>query len=52
MDPFRACLPNYLIRSLQPCGHLLGRADLLVLLYVMFSCDLSFSHMKPLVRYG
>ena len=35
---FRVCLSHCLVCSLQPCGHLLGRADLLVLLYMMFSC--------------
>ena len=35
---FRVCLSYYLVCSLQPCGHLLERADLLALLYVMFSC--------------
>ena len=39
---FRVCLSYYLIYSWQPCGHLLGkgweRADLLALLFVMFSC--------------
>ena len=35
---FRVCLSHCLVCSLQPCGHLLGRADLLVLLYMMLSC--------------
>ena len=38
--------------SLQPCGHLLGKADLLALLYVMFSCVLLLSHMVSLVMCG
>ena len=49
-----SCLPlSYCIAcSLQPCDHLLGRADLLALWYVMFSCVLSLSHMVSWVRCG
>ena len=32
------CLSCFLVCSLQPCGHLLGRAGLLALLCVVFSC--------------
>ena len=35
---YASCLSCCLVCSLQPCGHLLGRVDLLALLYVMFSC--------------
>ena len=37
MDPFYVCLSYCLVCSLQPCDHLLGKADLLALFYVMFS---------------
>ena len=43
---------NYIVCSLQPCGHLLGKAGPLALLYVMFSCVLSLSHMVSWVRCG
>ena len=33
------------VSSLQPCGHLPGRAVLLALIYMMFSCVLKLSHM-------
>ena len=33
-----SCLSCFLVCSLQPCGHLRERANLLALLYVMFSC--------------
>ena len=34
--------------SLQPYGHLLGKADLLTLLCVMFSCDfVTFPYSAP-----
>ena len=40
MDHFVAiyvlCLFCFLVCSLKPCGNLLGRANLLALLYVMF----------------
>ena len=29
---------TYLVCSWQPCGHLLGKADILALLYVMLYC--------------
>ena len=32
-----SCLSCCLVFSLQPCGHLLAKADRLALLYVMFS---------------
>ena len=38
--------------SLQPCDYLLGRADHLALLFVMFICVLSLSHMVARVRRG
>ena len=44
MDPFViyvSCLSCCLVCSLQPCGHLLGKANLLALVYVMFSCVFS-----------
>ena len=34
-----------LVCSLQPCGHLLGRTDLLSLLCAVFSLFLSLSHI-------
>ena len=34
----RVCLSYCLVCSLQPCSHLQERANLLALLYVMFSC--------------
>ena len=36
MDP--SCLSFCLVCFLQPCGHLLGKADLLARLYVVFFC--------------
>ena len=33
-----SCLFCYLVCSLQPCGHMLPRAEVLALLCVMFSC--------------
>ena len=48
MDPFCClCLSllYYRVCSLQPNGHLLGKAELFALLCVMFSCVLSLSHM-------
>ena len=33
-----SCLSCFLVCSLYPCGHLLGKGYLLALLYVMFSC--------------
>ena len=41
-----------LVRSLQPCDHLIGKEDLLALLCVVFSCALSLSHMVFRVRCG
>ena len=38
---FHVCL----VCSLQPCYHLLGKADLLTRLYVVFSCVLLHSQM-------
>ena len=35
-----SCFSCFLVWSLQPCWHLLGKANLLVLLYAMFSCVL------------
>ena len=35
---------------LQPCGHLLGKANLLALLYVMFFVFLSLSHAVSWIR--
>ena len=33
-----SCLSCFLVCSLQPCGHLLGKADLLARLHVNISC--------------
>ena len=48
MDVFCVSHVNFVfvipVCSLQPCDHLLGRAGLLALLCVMFSCVLSRSH--------
>ena len=47
-----SCLSGFLVCSVQPCGHLLGKADLLALLYVMFYCILSFPPVVSWVRNG
>ena len=47
MDPFllfmfRVCQAVMAVCSLQPCGHLLGKANLLAHLNVMLSCVCHF----------
>ena len=46
----RPCISCFFVRSLQPCGHLLGRANLLALLYVMFQDQLSHNASQKYCR--
>ena len=50
MDPFCSYVSRLSCRSLQPCDHLMERADHLTLFCVMFPCVLSLSHMVSPAR--
>ena len=51
-EPLISCLSCFLFCSLQPCCHLLGKADLLTLCMWCFIVFLSLFHVVSWVRYG